>query len=98
MRECDALLGENGFSKLLWRNACRRLFPRPGRDFLSREACRLHSPPTEAGRRDRTIYQEFSIVPTLTVAENVFLGTIKPQRTGSIRFGALPARDTQKVT
>ncbi|WP_375766553.1 sugar ABC transporter ATP-binding protein [Archangium gephyra] len=73
--EVHALMGQNGAGKSTLIKVLTGVYPRDegsitfeGRDFTP-------SSPAEAQRRGiSTIYQEVNLIPTLTVAENLFLG------------------------
>jgi ribose transport system ATP-binding protein len=76
--EVHALLGENGSGKTTLAKCMAGVYiPSHGEIFFKGKPVVFHNP-TEARRHGvATIYQEFSLVPSLTVAENIFLGSYK---------------------
>jgi simple sugar transport system ATP-binding protein/ribose transport system ATP-binding protein len=86
-----ALVGENGAGKsTLGKIIAGVLAPDRGQMLLDGEPVRFHSPRDAIGRGVALIAQELSIVPALTVAENVFLGA-EPRRAGFVRRRELRA-------
>ncbi|HSP71483.1 MAG TPA: ATP-binding cassette domain-containing protein, partial [Gaiellaceae bacterium] len=81
-----ALVGENGAGKsTLGRIVTGALAPDGGRMLIGGEAVSFRSPREALEHRVAAIAQEPSIVPQLTVAENVYLG-VEP-RTGLVLRG-----------
>jgi simple sugar transport system ATP-binding protein/ribose transport system ATP-binding protein len=77
-----ALVGENGAGKsTLGKIIAGAHSPDEGRLLLGGEPVRFHSPRDAIARKVILIAQELSIVTSLTVAENVFLGA-EPRRAG----------------
>jgi simple sugar transport system ATP-binding protein/ribose transport system ATP-binding protein len=77
-----ALVGENGAGKsTLGKIIAGAHSPDAGQLFLNGEPVRFHSPRDAIGRKIILIAQELSIVSSLSVAENVFLG-VEPRRLG----------------
>jgi ABC-type sugar transport system ATPase subunit len=77
-----ALVGENGAGKsTLGKIIAGVHSPDEGQLFLGGEPVRFHSPRDAIARKVILIAQELSIVTSLTVAENVFLGA-EPRRAG----------------
>lgn len=76
-----ALLGKNGSGKsTLVKCFAGALQPSSGQMFLDEEPLSFASP-AEANRRGIAIvYQEMSLVPSLTVTENIFLGRMPKKR------------------
>ena len=74
--EVHALLGENGAGKsTLLKILAGAQPPDAGHDHLRRRRrSRLASPHAAQALGIVTIYQEFNLIPTLSVAENVFIG------------------------
>src|SRR5260370_34518427 len=73
--EAHGLLGENGAGKstlLKIRSGAYR--PDAGSIELGGEAVTLETPLAAQRRGIATIYQEFNLIPTMTVAENMLLG------------------------
>jgi len=92
-----ALLGENGAGKsTLIKLLSGVLQPDEGTIELDGEHATLNSPAQALHRGIATLYQELSIVPGLTVAENIYLGRPSPRRRGLglIDFGELDRRAT----
>jgi len=87
-----ALVGENGAGKsTLGKILSGVISPDRGEMLLGGEPVRFHSPREAIGRGIVLIAQELSLVPALSVAENVFLGT-EPRRAGFLRRAALRSR------
>ncbi|MFD5700142.1 sugar ABC transporter ATP-binding protein [Streptomyces lasiicapitis] len=82
--EVHVLLGENGAGK----STLIKMFsganqPDAGRIRVGGEEVRIHGAQDAERLGIATIYQEFNLVPDLTVAENIFLGR-QPRRFGLI--------------
>jgi ABC-type sugar transport system ATPase subunit len=84
--EVHALVGENGSGKSTLVKCIAGVHPRDQGELLYRGVPAAFHNPTEARSHGiSTIYQEFSLVPTLSVAENIFLGNYRTKkRTGVI--------------
>lgn len=84
--EVHALVGENGSGKSTLVKCIAGVYPRDEGELLYGGAPAVFHNPTEARAHGiATIYQEFSLVPTLSVAENIFLGNYRTnKRTGMI--------------
>ncbi len=77
-----ALIGENGAGKsTLGKIIAGAHVPDSGQLLLASEPVRFHSPRDAISRGVILIAQELAIVPSLTVAENVFLG-VEPRQAG----------------
>jgi len=77
-----ALVGENGAGKsTLGKIIAGVHTPDSGQLLLSGEPVRFHSPRDAISRGVNLIAQELAILPTLTVAQNVFLG-VEPSQAG----------------
>ena len=88
------LVGENGAGKSsLSKIIAGLLVADEGELFLDGKPVSFHSPREALAQGVATIAQELALVPALTVAENVFLGT-EPRRLGFIRRRALRAQFT----
>jgi|GEM_PF-128116 len=73
--EVHALIGENGSGKSTLAKCLAGVHqPESGRMLLNGEAVVFHHPLDAKAHGVATIYQEFSLIPTLSVAENIFLG------------------------
>jgi simple sugar transport system ATP-binding protein/ribose transport system ATP-binding protein len=87
-----ALVGENGAGKsTLGKILSGVISSDQGEMLLDGEPVRFHSPRDAMGRGIVLIAQEMSLVPALSVAENVFLGT-EPRRAGFLRRATLHRR------
>jgi inositol transport system ATP-binding protein len=90
--EVHALLGENGAGKsTLLKILAGAEAPDAGTIAFDGEEVRLDGPQAAQARGIVTIYQEFNLVPTLSVAENVFIGRV-PVRLGLVDWGELHRR------
>ncbi|MEJ8639387.1 sugar ABC transporter ATP-binding protein [Streptomyces sp. NPDC006475] len=82
--EVHVLLGENGAGKsTLIKMLSGAYRPDSGRILADGREVRIHSTQDAERLGIATIYQEFNLVPDLTVAENIFLGR-QPRRFGMI--------------
>ncbi|MFF2928455.1 sugar ABC transporter ATP-binding protein [Streptomyces mirabilis] len=82
--EVHVLLGENGAGKsTLIKMLSGAYQPDSGRVLFDGEEVRVHGAQDSERLGIATIYQEFNLVPDLTVAENIFLGR-QPRRYGLI--------------
>ena len=84
--EVHALVGENGSGKSTLVKCIAGVHPHDQGELLYRGTPAIFHNPTEARAHGiSTIYQEFSLVPTLSVAENIFLGNYRTKKgTGMI--------------
>ena len=81
--EVHALLGENGSGKsTLAKCLSGAYLPDSGQVLHQGRPVVFHNPLEARAYGVATIYQEFSLIPTLTVAENIFLGRY-PRRPGT---------------
>ncbi|MEU1461646.1 sugar ABC transporter ATP-binding protein [Streptomyces sp. NPDC005727] len=82
--EVHVLLGENGAGKsTLIKMLSGAYTPDAGRILVGGEEVPIHGAQDSERLGIATIYQEFNLVPDLTVAENIFLGR-QPRRFGLI--------------
>ncbi|WP_327128189.1 MULTISPECIES: sugar ABC transporter ATP-binding protein [unclassified Streptomyces] len=82
--EVHVLLGENGAGKsTLIKMLSGAYRPDSGRILVDGNEVRVHGAQDAERLGIATIYQEFNLVPELTVAENIFLGR-QPRRFGMI--------------
>jgi ribose transport system ATP-binding protein len=73
--EIHALCGENGAGKsTLIKTITGALKPDSGRILLNGETIRLGDPQYVISQGISAIYQEFNLIPSLTVADNIFFG------------------------
>ena len=71
----NALLGKNGSGKsTLVKCFSGAIQPTNGAFYLDDEKLSFHSPSEANAKGFATVYQEMSLVPSLTVTENIFLG------------------------
>ncbi len=71
-----ALLGENGAGKTTMVNVLAGVYrPDAGEVWVNGQRCSFHSPADAIAAGVGMVYQEFRLVPTLTVAENIVLGS-----------------------
>jgi inositol transport system ATP-binding protein len=95
--EVHALLGENGAGKsTLLKILAGAVQPDAGTIELAGQPIRLASPLDAQRQGIVTIYQEFNLVPSQSIAENVFIGR-EPTRLGLIDWGEL-GRRTRAIT
>ncbi len=91
--EVRALLGENGAGKsTLIRILSGAVAADGGRVVLNGHEVHITSPGQAVALGIATLHQELSIVPGLSVAENILLGQRLPTVVGRIRWGALRSR------
>jgi ribose transport system ATP-binding protein len=83
--EVHALLGENGSGKSTLAKVLAGVFPPEAGEIFHLGRAQTFRDPTEARACGvATIYQEFSLVPTLSVAENIYLGSYKTYPTSGL--------------
>src|ERR687896_2407257 len=81
-REVHALLGENGAGKSTLVNILYGLYkPDEGEVLLKGKQADIHSPKDAIELGIGMVHQHFMLIPVLTVAENIVLGT-EPVRNG----------------
>ena len=86
--EVHILLGENGAGKsTLMKILSGSLEADSGRIMVQGEEVRHNNPDRAAKLGIGMVYQEFSLIPTLTVAENIFLGDLPRNKIGLVRWG-----------
>ncbi|MGH9053389.1 MAG: sugar ABC transporter ATP-binding protein [Acidimicrobiia bacterium] len=86
--EIHALVGENGSGKSTLAKVLSGVHqPDSGRLLHRDEPVEVRNPYAARGRGVATIHQEFSLVPSLSVAENVYLGRL-PRRAGWVDWGS----------
>ena len=90
--ETLALMGENGAGKSTLIKILAGAVAPDGGDILIEGRPARFASPLEAHRRGvRFIHQELNVVPTLSVAENFFLGRAYPRRFGLVDWRRLNA-------
>ncbi len=78
--ELHAIVGENGAGKsTLMKIIAGELEPDSGKIYLNEKEVQFHSPLDAINYGIALIHQEFSLVPQLTVYENIFLGREMPK-------------------
>ncbi|WP_128546371.1 sugar ABC transporter ATP-binding protein [Larkinella soli] len=88
--EVHALCGENGAGKSTLMNILTgNLTPDEGRLLLRGEEIRLNGPADATRRGIAIVYQQLSLVDSLSIAENIFVNRQPRNRWGLIRYGAL---------
>mgnify|MGYP005849249099 CR=1 FL=1 len=95
--EIHGLLGENGAGKsTLIKILSGAYQPDAGTIEWQESHAQIHNPHHAQQMGIATIYQEFNLIPPLSIAENVFIGR-EPGRANFINWPAL-RRETQAVT
>ncbi len=94
--EVHVLLGENGAGKSTLMKILSGIYQRDaGEILLKGKPVEFHSAKDSEKAGISIIYQEFNLIPQLTVAENVFLGR-QPKRNGSIDWKKM-TEETRKI-
>jgi len=95
--EIHALVGENGAGKsTLMKILAGAYRPDGGEVLLDGKPVHFHTPHEARAAGIGIIYQELTVAPNLTVAENVFLGS-EPRKFGFIKDTSEMERRTQEV-
>ena len=95
--QIHGLLGENGSGKsTLIKTLCGAHQPESGRILRAGQPVTLADPIAARRAGIATVFQEFSLVPTLSVAENVFLGRLPLRRGRQIDWGRM-REDARRV-
>src|SRR6187397_518969 len=82
--EVHALLGENGAGKSTLMNIVYGLYtPDEGEIWINGKRVDIHSPREAIENGIGMVHQHFMLIPVMTVAENIVLGT-EPVRSGVI--------------
>ena len=89
--EVHAIVGENGAGKsTLMKILCGAYKARRGHDHPRWPAGQLSAPPArDAARESRPSISTFTLVPELTVAENIFLGRLPRTTVGLVDWDRL---------
>ena len=91
--EVHMLLGENGAGKSTLMKILSGAYRRDDGEILIHGArVDIEGPADALARGIRVIYQELTLVPQLSVAENIFLGALPARRLGIVDRRALHAR------
>ena len=76
--EIHALMGENGAGKSTLIKVLTGVYGKDGGDiFLEGQSVAIHSPQDAQNHGISTVYQEITLCPNLSVAENMFIGRTK---------------------
>lgn len=88
--EIVALLGENGAGKsTLIKVLCGEHKADSGEIFFEGKALKIHGTKSAISQGICAVYQELSLVPDLTVAENLFLGVYKAKKSKRVSYKEL---------
>ena len=83
--EVHVLLGENGAGKSTLMKILAGVYqPQSGRILLKEEEVHFLNPSQALERHISIIYQEFNLIPSLSVAQNIFLGREPVRKNGLI--------------
>jgi len=97
--ETHALVGENGAGKSTLMRILAGIYNEyEGQYILRGEAVHLHSPREARDRGIGMIHQELSVMPELSVAENLFLGRQKVDRWGLVDWKRMNAIAEEELT
>lgn len=95
--EVHALLGENGAGKSTLMKVLAGVHqPNEGHIYLEGEKVVMHSPMDAKHKGVVLVHQELSLVPDLSVAENIFLGSLPHKSLGRVDWKKLYA-DTDAI-
>lgn len=95
--EIHALVGENGSGKSTLVKCLSGIYQPDAGEFLNRGTpVELPAPMAAQRRGVATIHQEFSLVPSLSVAENMALGRL-PTRRGAVDWRSLRRRAVETL-
>ena len=87
--EIHALMGENGAGKSTLIKIITGVYPASaGSVYFNGKECKFRSPLDAEHAGISTVYQEVNLLPDLSVAENIYLGRMRP-RMGMIDTGRL---------
>lgn len=90
--EIHSLLGENGAGKSTLMKILRGIYqPEGGEIRINGSVVRLSSPMESRANGIAMVFQEFSLIPTLTVAQNIYL-----TREARRKFGLLDDRQNER--
>ena len=106
--EIHALMGENGAGKSTLIKVLTGVYPKDGGEiFLGDRSVAIRSPQDAQNMGISTVYQEITLCPNLSVAENMFIGRQKEkvlnwkkmnEAAGKILDDlAIPAKPTQQL-
>lgn len=90
--QVHGLMGENGAGKSTLIKVITGLYSQDSGDIIfDGESFRAHSPLHAAKSGISTVYQEINLIPTLSVAENIFIGR-QPLKYGQIDWSEMNRR------
>lgn len=88
--EVHALVGENGAGKSTLIKIVTGVYPRTsGELFYQGKAVEFHSPHDALRNGIAAIYQEFNLIPALSVVENIFMGHYFTQKGGLVDWAKI---------
>lgn len=97
--EVHVLLGENGAGKSTLMKILSGSIPRDsGRIFIEGKEVGYLNPERAQGLGIGMVYQELSLIPSLSVAENIFLGQPPRNRIGMVNWPAMYKRGKEALT
>ncbi len=97
--EVHVLLGENGAGKSTLMKILSGSIPRDsGRIFIEDKEVGYLNPERAQGLGIGMVYQELSLIPSLSVAENIFLGQPPRNRIGMVNWPAMYKRGKEALT
>ena len=95
--EVHVLLGENGAGKSTLMKVLTGVYhPEQGEIYLHGEKVTFQTPKDAQNKRIAIIFQEFNLVPNLTVAQNIYLGR-EPRKANGLIDRAKLVRDSQEI-
>jgi len=96
--EIHALLGENGAGKSTLIKVLTGIYaPDAGTLWRNGEEVEFHNVRVANRAGIVALYQELSIIPTISVAENILLGEQTPSRGGVVQWGAMRRRAREQL-
>src|SRR5687768_16669866 len=96
--EVHALMGENGAGKSTLIKVLTGVYPRDtGEVLLDGQSIDPRSPLDAQKLGISTVYQEVNLVPTLSVAENLFLGRLPTVAGLTVRWGSVRKRSQEAL-
>lgn len=91
-----ALMGENGAGKSTLMKVLNGVIPDyEGEIFIKGKKTEIYSPKSAQNAGISIIFQEFNLVNTLSVAENIFLGRLDSNRLGLIEWSNVYAKTSE---
>jgi len=97
--EVHALVGENGAGKSTLIKIISGLYQRDGGTIkVNGKEVDFKSPADAIAQHIKVVYQELDLVPTLSVAENVFLGNYPHGRYGNVDWRSLYEQTSKLLT